>query len=73
METTTIQDLQKKIEEAIQLASESMAYDGEHHKVWYIDQIVRVLAGDKYDEVVKESKKDENGEDAHRWDEGIQP
>ena len=69
----TIQELQKKVEEAIQLASDSMSFSGEHHKAWYIDQIVRVLAGDKYPEIVNEAKKDENGEETQVWEEGVQP
>lgn len=38
--------------------------DGAHHKQWIIDQIARIVKGDKYDEWVK---------DGGDWDEGIAP
>lgn len=38
--------------EAIELALEHGSIDGAHHKTWVIDQMLRKLAGDRYDEVV---------------------
>ena len=70
---TTIKELKNKIEEAIELASESMTCDGAHHKVWYMDQIVRLLAGDRYPEIVKATNINEDGEDIDAWDIGIEP
>lgn len=49
--------------------------DGEHHKMWVIDQIVRTLCGsdeeykkwvDKYEEPLEDG-------DYYSWDEGINP
>ena len=48
-------------------------FDGEHHKQWLLDQIVRVLTGEKYTEWVTEHKAGEDGPDTYLWDEGIAP
>ena len=42
--------------------------EGEHHKQWLIDNIVRVLKGDDYNNWVKEMY-----EDGYEWDAGIAP
>ena len=62
-----------KINDALELAIESAQTDGGHHKAWYNDQIVRVLAGDKYDQVVSEAQDGEDGPETYSWDEGIAP
>jgi hypothetical protein len=62
--------------------------DGAHHKQWIIDQMVRILAGDGYEEWVKqyescgysECSRHEDGDDedlycdgGYSWDKGIAP
>ena len=47
--------------------------DGGHHKQWLIDQIVRKLTGNKYNEWIKEYKAGEDGENTYDWNEGIAP
>lgn len=48
--------------------------DGGHHKQWQLDQIVRMLTGDKYEQYVKYMNYDEeDGPDTYSWDEGIAP
>lgn len=47
--------------------------DGAHHKQWVIDQVVRVLTGDRYDEWVRGIKDGVDGPDTYHWDEGIAP
>lgn len=47
--------------------------DGAHHKDWVIDQVVRILTGDEYEEWVKAAKDGEDGPDTYDWDEGIAP
>jgi hypothetical protein len=42
--------------------------DGAHHKQWTLDQVVRTLAGDGYEEWVQNRKGEE-----YDWDEGIAP
>ena len=39
---------------AIELAVRFGGIGGDHHKAWVIDQMVRALAGDRYDAIVKE-------------------
>ena len=50
-------------------------YDGDHHKLWVIDQIVREVLGEKYDEWVKEYEgpEDEDGYTEWTWETGIAP
>jgi hypothetical protein len=62
-----------RIEEAIALAMEYGGRDGAHHKMWVIDQMVRVLAGDRYGAIVKNAKAGEDGPDTYDWDCGIPP
>ena len=47
--------------------------EGAHHKAWVIDQTLRILAGDLYDECVSVAKDGPEGPDTYRWDEGIAP
>ena len=63
----------EKIEAAIDLAFQYGGIDGGHHKMWVIDQMVRILAGERYDEVVCEANDGEDGPDTYEWDVGIAP
>lgn len=47
--------------------------DGAHHKAWVIDQMVRRLLGDGYEEWIKKYKHEDGDDDAYSWDEGIAP
>lgn len=62
-----------KIKKAIELAVDYGSNDGGHHKMWVIDQMVRILAGDGYDQIVSDAKDGEDGPDTYAWDEGIAP
>jgi hypothetical protein len=64
---------ENRIERAISLAVQYGGIDGEHHKDWVIDQMVRILAGDDYAEIVREAKAGEDGPDTYGWDVGIAP
>jgi hypothetical protein len=63
----------KRNQKAIDLAVQYGGIDGAHHKTWVIDQIVRVLAGDGYAEVVRKAKDGEDGPETYDWDEGVAP
>lgn len=65
--------LQERIDEAIALAVKYGGNDGDCHKAWVIDQMVRVLAGNLYPFIVAEAKAGENGPETYSWDEGIAP
>ena len=47
--------------------------DGEHHKQWIIDQIVRVLTEENYMHWVEDMKDGEDGPNTFEWEEGIAP
>ena len=42
-----------KIENAMDMIIEHGGHSGEHHKAWCLDQVFRILAGDKYDLIVR--------------------
>jgi len=62
-----------KITKALEIAMPYDSIDGGHHKMRVIDQIVRVLAGDTYNEIISIHKKGEDGPNTYDWDEGIAP
>lgn len=62
-----------KIIKAIQIAVEFGSIDGDHHKAWVIDQMVRALAGTDYGSIIAAAKMGEDGPDTYEWDEGIAP
>lgn len=61
--------MDKRIEDALGFAWQYGQIDGNHHKMWVIDQIVRVLLGDGYEKWVEEYE----GDDEYEWDVGIAP
>lgn len=61
------------IEKAIDIAVKYGGIDGDHHKAWVIDQMVRILSGEKYDNIVKEACCGEDGPKTYSWDVGIAP
>jgi hypothetical protein len=61
------------ITKAVDLAVKYGGIDGDHHKAWVIDQMVRALAGDGYAKVVAEAKAGTDGPDTYGWDEGTAP
>jgi hypothetical protein len=63
----------ERIEFAIHMAMDYGSTDEPHHKQWALDQVVRILTGDRYDEVVREWCAGEDGPDTYSWDEGIAP
>ncbi len=66
-------ELAKRCEQAINLAVRFGGIDGAHHKTWVIDQMVRILAGERYDAIVKEAKAGKDGPESYNWDVGIPP
>ena len=69
----TANDNAARISNAIELAVRYGGIDGRHHKTWVIDQMVRVLAGENYERIVREACDGENGPDTYDWDVGIAP
>lgn len=64
---------QQKINEAIELAVRYGGIDGAHHKDWVIDSMVRVLAGDGYEQIVTDACEGEDGPHTYSWNVGIAP
>jgi hypothetical protein len=59
--------------QAIELIVKYGGIDGAHHKDWVLDQVVRLLAGSEYENVIREAKAGEDGPNTYDWDEGIAP
>lgn len=62
-----------RAEKALNIAKRYGSIDGEHHKQWVIDQMVRALAADEYDLWVMEHNEGKDGPHTYEWDEGIAP
>jgi len=60
-------------EEALRILIRNGQTDGEHHKTWVIDQAVRALAGEYYDELITAANGGEDGPNTYEWDVGIPP
>jgi len=61
------------MKEAIEIAIRYGGIDGEHHKAWVIDQIIRILAGCDYDAIVRKACDGVDGPETYTWDVGIPP
>jgi len=66
-------DEQQRIDRAIELAFRFGGTDELHHLQWVVDQMVRELAGSRYDQIVAEAKAGEDGENTYAWHVGIAP
>lgn len=58
----------EKIKAAIDMIDKHGGHDGDHHKAWCLDQVARILLGDKYKDHVTEIRVA-----GWEWDEGIAP
>lgn len=61
------------VKKALRLALAFGSDDGDHHKMWVIDQMVRALAGDNYDKLIASKRNGEDGPETYEWDTGIAP
>ncbi len=62
-----------RIDDALDVARRFGGIDGEHHKAWVVDQMVRALTGPGYDAWVVVQKHGDDGPNTYGWDEGIAP
>ena len=60
-------------ERATALALRYGMIDGVHHKQWLIDQMLRIVAGGGYAEIMEIYNGDESYADYAKWDTGIAP
>lgn len=63
----------ERIRLATELILEDGQVDGDHHKTWVIDQVLRLLTGSRYRQVIEEYCAGEDGAETYSWDEGIAP
>ena len=63
----------KEIKKVLELIFQYGQIDGAHHKMWVIDQTVRILTGKKYDKWINDYIYDEETGDCYSWDKGIAP
>ena len=69
----TIEERLERMERALEIAFEYASIDGEWHKTWVIDQMVRALTGDNYPNWVARHNRGEDGLDTYSWDQGLAP
>lgn len=57
---------------ALMIAAKYAAVEGEHHKTWVIDQMIRALTGNQYEAFIEHAGQI-NSQDHGEWDEGNVP
>ena len=73
-ETIHVAMLNGRIERALQTAMSYGGIDGEHHKEWVIDQMVRaLLSPEAYQNFVLVAKSGREGPNTYEWKVGIAP
>lgn len=61
----------EKLEAILELAASYGGYDGQQHKQYALDQIIRIVTGDGYESWVAEYEGDPEDEENHySWDVG---
>ena len=63
----------ERIDEAVSLIIRYGGIDGDHHKAWVLDQVMRALTGDQYERIVKEACAGKDGPNTYDWNVGIPP
>lgn len=67
-------DLAPDVAGALEIIERFGSIDGDHHKTWVIDQVVRKLLGKGYAAWLVDMKDGEDGPNTYdEWDEGIAP
>lgn len=66
---------EQRIADAMTIVNRYAGIEGEHHKTWVIDQIVRMLLGDDYNDWVakRNSESGGDGDTYQPWNTGISP
>lgn len=66
-------ELAERKDEVVQLIIQYGQIDGEHHKSWVLDQVMRKLLDDQYAETVRVACDGEDGPHTYSWNVGIAP
>lgn len=65
---------QARIDRALDLIFDMGWVDGAHHKQWVLDQVARILAGDRYEERVSDFEGTSwDPDERQRWETGRAP
>jgi hypothetical protein len=67
------ESIDDRVELAIEVLLENGQVDGDHHKMWTIDQALRCLLGDDYEATIAGYCDGEDGPETYEWDTGIAP
>ena len=62
-----------RVTKALDIIMQCGGIDGAHHKQWVLDQVVRALTEDAYEDWVADHNDGEDGPDTYDWDVGIAP
>ena len=62
----------ERIEKALEIAFQYGGIDGSHHKMWVIDQMIRVLEPN-YEFWIEIHNEGDEGPNTYEWDCGIAP
>lgn len=62
-----------KVRQAIAFGLLYGGIDCGHHKQWLIDQMLRILLGEEYEERIADWESGEDGPKTYSWDEGVAP
>jgi hypothetical protein len=73
MKEFSYETLDPAIVAALDIAESFGQIDGDHHKTWVIDQMVRKLLGNQYEAWRAPYEDGEDGPNTYEWDEGIAP
>ncbi len=60
---------EQKVDEVVEMILNYGCIDGAHHKMWVLDQALRMLLGDRYEATIEQLEN--NGE--YEWDTGLAP
>lgn len=63
----------ERIDDALDIARDYGGIDGAHHKMWVIDQMVRALAGEDYEGLIRDWEDGKEGPKTYKWDTGTPP
>ena len=67
----------REVDDALDIALNDGTIDGNHHKAWVIDQMVRKLVAVSkyrtYEEFIRQHADGEDGPNTYEWDTGIAP
>lgn len=62
-----------RVKDALEIARLYGSIDGEWHKDWVIDQMVRALTGSDYELWVRHVRAGKDGPETYPWNVGIAP